>query len=299
MKKILFICSTLVAVVLTSCCCNQKEAAPVKKEMALQLYSARTLIGDSAKYAQNHESVFKALAEYGYTGVEAANYKNGKFYGVSPEQFKADVEAAGLEVISSHTTYTLSQEQLESGDYSVAMPWWDECIAAHKAAGMKYIVIPSCRLPKTIKGLETLCAYFNEVGKKVNEAGMKFGYHSHSFEFVKVEDVMAYDYMVEHTNPAYVFFQMDVYWAVMAKVSPVEYFKKYPGRFTLLHIKDNKEIGQSGMVGFDAIFKNFDSAGTAEYVVEMEGSSSGDILAGLKESAEYLLKADYVKPSYK
>ena len=28
MKKILFICSTLVAVVLTSCCCNQKEAAP-------------------------------------------------------------------------------------------------------------------------------------------------------------------------------------------------------------------------------------------------------------------------------
>lgn len=34
----------------------------------------------------------------------------------------------------------------------------------------------------------------------------------------------------------------------------MDYMKKYRGRFEILHIKDKNEIGQSGMVGFDAIF---------------------------------------------
>ena len=71
------------------------------------------------------------------------------------------------------------------------------------------------------------------------------------------------DYMLQHTNPEYVFFQMDVYWVVRGQNSPVDYFNKYPGRFTMLHIKDHREIGQSGMVGYDAIFKNTDTAACA------------------------------------
>ena len=42
--------------------------------------------------------------------------------------------------------------------------------------------------------------------------------------------------------------------------SPVDYFNKYPGRFKIFHVKDHREIGQSGMVGFDAIFKNAKTA---------------------------------------
>ena len=52
--------------------------------------------------------------------------------------------------------------------------------------------------------------------------------------------------------------------------SPVDYFNKYKNRFTLLHIKDNRELGQSGMVGFDAIFNNTDAAGVKHLVVEVE-----------------------------
>ena len=54
----------------------------------------------------------------GYTGVEAANYNNGKFYDRTPQQFKKDVESAGLKVLSSHCTRQLSKEELASGDYS-------------------------------------------------------------------------------------------------------------------------------------------------------------------------------------
>jgi sugar phosphate isomerase/epimerase len=83
---------------------------------------------------------------------------------------------------------------------------------------------------------------------------------------------------------------MDVFWAVMGGASPVEYMKKYAGRFELLHIKDKYEIGQSGMVGFDAIFRNMAKAGTQAFVVELEYASTPNILKGLRESALYIRK---------
>lgn len=63
----------------------------------------------------------------------------------------------------------------------------------------------------------------------------------------------------------------------------------------MVHIKDKKEIGQSGMVGFEPIFRNFKKAGTTSFVVEMEEASTPNILKGLRESALYLRNASYVK----
>ena len=269
-----------------------------KKEIAFQMYSVRDLIGDPGKYAKNHESTLKQLAAMGYTAVEAAHYGDGKLYGVTPEQFKADIEAAGLKVLSSHVGHNLNDEELASGNFQGALAWWDQCIAAHKAAGMKYLVNPGVNYPRNLKEAQVICDYLNKIGERANAAGLKFGYHNHSHEFNKVEGKVWYDYMIEHTAPTKVVFEMDVYWAVRGQVIPVEYFKKYPGRFTLLHIKDHTEIGQSGMVGFDAIFKNAETAGLKGWVVELEHGSSADILEGMKLSADYLKAAKFVKPSY-
>ena len=114
----------------------------------------------------------------------------------------------------------------------------------------------------------------------------------------KIEDKVIYDFMLENTDPKYVFFQMDVYWACMGRAYPVEYFRKYPGRFTLLHIKDHLELGESGMVGFDAIFNNAETAGMQDFIVELEGYTNGDWKESIKMCADYLLKSDFVKKSY-
>ncbi len=127
---------------------------------------------------------------------------------------------------------------------------------------------------------------------------MKFGYHNHSREFEKVEDRVMLDYMLENTDPDKVFFQMDVYWTVMGQASPVDYFTKYPGRFRLLHIKDRREVGQSGMVGYDAIFRNAATAGVENIIVEIEGSSYGDVLRSVRECVDYLNEAPFVEASY-
>ena len=287
----------LVALSMNSCALD-KKAEPVKKDIAFQMYSVRELIGDPGKYAENHETALKALADMGYTAIEAANYGDGKLYGVEPEQFKADIEAAGMEVLSSHVGHNLNDAELQSGDFTEALKWWEQCIDCHKRAGMKYIVNPGVNYPRTLAEAEFICNYMNKVGEMANAAGMKFGYHNHSHEFGRVEDNVWYDYMIEHTDADKVFFEMDVYWAVRGGVAPVSYFKKYPGRFTLLHIKDDKELGQSGMVGFDAIFNNADKAGLKYLVVELEGSNRPNILDGMKVCADYLKAAKFVKASY-
>lgn len=277
-------------------------SASAKKQMALQLYSIREVIGSQENYARNHVEVFKKLAKWGYTAVEAASYDQGRgtFYGVSPQQFRADCEAAGLECLSSHATRGLSADELKNHDFTEAMKWWDKAIADHKAAGMKYIVTPGWGMPKDLVEAQTLCDYTNAIGRKCQAAGLKYGYHTHSGEYRKVEGTPWIEFMMEHTDPTLFFWQMDTYWCVMGGQSPVEYFKKYPGRFTMLHIKDLYELGQSGMLGFEAIFNNAQKAGLCDYVVEMEGTDGTiDIMEGVRRCAEYLRKAKFVKKSYK
>ena len=275
--------------------CAPKEAAPVKKDMCVQMYSARSILNHD-----NYADILKEIATMGYTAVEAASYDgdNGLIYGDTPEVFKQKVEAAGMKVLSAHVSRGLSREELDSGDLTAALAWWDKCIEVHKKAGMEYIVTPWMGLQENLKDLQVNCDYLNEVGRRCKAAGIKYGYHNHAYEFEKVEDQVMYDYMLQHTDPELVFFQMDVYWAVIGKASPVDYFKRYPGRFKMLHIKDEWEVGQSGMVGFDAIFKNAELAGLENFVVEIERYSYEDIRKSFVESADYLLNAPFVKATY-
>lgn len=271
---------------------SEQQQKKADKYIGLQLYSLR----DDIK--KDFDKTITDVGAMGYKFIEAASYADGKFYGKTPEEFKAALEAAGLTALSSHTNRPLPIDKMESINWDEIWQWWDTCIDAHKAAGMTYVIVPS--MPKEFKKLEVLkayCDYYNKIGEKCKAKGLKFGYHNHAFEFVKVEDQMMYDYMIENTDPSLVFFQMDVYWVVRGQQSPVEYFEKYPGRFEILHIKDHKELGQSGMVGFDAIFNNIDKSGAKYLVVEVERYNMSP-KESVAKSLDYLLEAPYVKADY-
>ena len=186
MKTRIYICA-LAALFMIPLAVTAQTKKKAKKEVAIQLYSVRDILNKvdnkNGKCDPTYTALLKKLANMGYTGVEAANYNNGKFYDRTPQQFKKDVESAGLKVLSSHCTRQLSKEELASGDYSKSLEWWDQCIADHKAAGMKYIVAPWMDVPKTLKDLETYCAYYNEIGKRCKQQGLSFGYHNHAHEF--------------------------------------------------------------------------------------------------------------------
>ena len=279
------------------------NAAPKqKKEICLQLYSVRDLLWDINKDGKAQESytqLLKRLHAMGYTSVEAAwyNQEKGTFYNRAAADFKKDIEAAGMKVLSSHVAHGLTADEIAADDYTPELAWWKKCIADHKAAGMKYIVNPAIGLPKSLKELDLYCRYLDAVGKMCREAGLGFGYHNHNYEFEKVEGKVMLDYMLQHTNPENVFFQMDMYWVVRGAASPVDYINRYPGRFKSYHCKDNREIGQSGMVGWDAIFANAKTAGLEFIVAEIE-QYSVPVEESVKRSADYLLNAPFVKASY-
>ena len=270
-----------------------EELTSPAREMAVQLYSVRTLLGTPELFARNHPYVLGRLKQMGYTSVEAAGYEDGLFSGLTPEVFRQAVEEAGLKILSSHATRPLDDRELASGDFAAALSWWDSCIAAHKAAGIPYLVMSWSQPLKTKAEMSTMAAYLDAVGAKCRQAGIRFGYHCHSHELQPADGTTMLDVFATQTRPENVFIQLDVYWAVMAGASPVEYMLKYPGRYELVHIKDKYEIGQSGMVGFDAIFRAFPRAGTRAFVVEMEQASTPNILKGLRESALYLRNAAY------
>jgi len=289
MKTLKLIVTTLLLTSLFGCqCCKTNEQSCPKKtekKIVLQLYSVRDDI------QKDFKGTIAAVAEMGFKDIEAAGYGDGMFYGLAPEEFKAQLAAVGLNPLSSHTAYQLAKNVSET-DWDAVWNWWDVCIATHKAAGMEYLVFPWMEVPESLADLKVYCDYFNKIGEKCNQAGILFGYHNHAFEFQEIEGVTMLDFMIQNTDPDKVFFQLDVYWAVMGLKSAVEYFKNYHGRFTMLHIKDVKELGESGMVGFDAIYKYIDTAGAIYSVIEVE-KYNYEPLVSVKMSFEYLKNAPF------
>lgn len=266
---------------------SMKKISLKNNGINIQLYSVRSDI------KSNFKETIAELSKMGYKGVEAASYADGKFYDLSPEQFKNEIENSGMKVLSSHVGKRLNDD-IDKTDWNEIWQWWEVAIQAHKAAGMKYMVMPSMPKVKTLAELKAYCDYYNQIGEKCNEAGLRFGYHNHSFEFVEIEGELMYDYMIKNTDPSKVFFQMDVYWVVRGGQSPVEYLNKYAGRFEMLHLKDHKELGQSGMVGFDAIFRNAAKAGVKHLVVEVEKYNFSP-LESISKSLDYLLHNPDIK----
>ncbi len=262
------------------------NAQTAKKEIGLQLWSVRDDMGKDAA------GTIAQIGEMGYTFVEAAGYADGKFYGIEPAEFKALLNKNGLDFLSSHTGHPVP----DAASWDETMKWWDDCIDAHLAAGVKYIVQPSMDQYGygSLQDLKRYCDYFNAVGEKCNAKGIRFGYHNHDKEFGEVDGIIRYDYMLQNTDPKKVMFQMDVYWITVGGKDPVAYFKKYPGRFEILHIKDKKELGESGMMNFERIFAAKKKAGTKYIIVEVE-QYNFDPIVSVQKSLEFLMNADYVK----
>jgi sugar phosphate isomerase/epimerase len=257
-----------------------------QKNIGLQLYSIR----DSIK--KDLPAAIKKVAEMGYKFVESADYGDVKFYDMEPGDFKALCEANGMTVLSSHTGRPLPGSE----NYEATMAWWDACIDAHVAVGAKYIVQSSMGISayRTIDTLKKWCDYFNTVGEKCNAKGIRFGYHNHSRELSTAHgDTIVLDFMLQNTDPAKVMFQLDVYWCVVGGKNPVDYFNKYPGRFELWHIKDKKEIGESGMMDFPSIWAAAAVSGMKYGIVEVE-EYNFDQFTSCKVSLDTLNAADYV-----
>ncbi|AVR44199.1 sugar phosphate isomerase [Christiangramia fulva] len=252
----------------------------------LALYTVRDAMADNPK------ETLKKVADMGYKYIEAAGYENGKFYGMEPKEFKKYLDELGLIPLSTHQG-------------SVTLENADKMMQDVKDAGFEYFVLPVPPMgyftydqEKQSMGMKddvkTLTNIFNTLGKKAEAKGLKLLYHNHNFEFKENENgIKAYDYFLKNTDPKYVNFQMDLYWITKAGEDPVAYFKKYPGRFKLWHVKDMDDQGRfapvgTGTIDFKRIFNNKDLAGMQHYLVEQDKTFNHTPLEAAKISHENL-----------
>ncbi len=260
------------------------------KFIGIQLWSVR---GDMNA---DPEGTLQALGEMGYSFVEAAGYSDGMFYNMEPQAFTSLVQESGMEFIASHVGQDLPTED----NYDEIMQWWETAIDAHVSAGATYVIQPY--MPRSaFENLEVLqewADYFNTLGEMCRERGAMFGFHNHAIEFTEVEGVVAYDYLLENTDPELVFFQLDIYWIVEGGEDPVDYFRRYPGRFLMFHIKDHQEVGASGEIDFRPVYEHADLAGMRYHIVEVEDYNY-EPLESVRISLEFLLDADYVEADYR
>lgn len=262
------------------------NSCKTNKNIGLQLYSIRDSI------TKDVPGAIEKVGKMGYTFVEAAGYNKGKFYNMEPVDFKELCEENGLGFLSSHTGMPLS----DSVNRDKTMEWWDACIDAHAAAGVKYIVQPfmSDNAYQSLDTLKQYCDYFNTVGEKCNVKEIRFGYHNHDKEFsTELDGQIIYDFMLKNTDPEKVMFQLDLYWCVAGGGNPVDYFNAYPGRFESWHIKDKEEVGASGMINFEEIWAAAEISGMKYSVVEVE-EYNYDEFTSCKMSYDYLNEADFV-----
>lgn len=234
----------------------------------LALYTVRDAMTKDAK------ATLQSVAQAGYVNIESAGYNNGKFYNLSPVEFKALLNELKLTPISAHQG-------------TVTFDNVDQQIADLKAVGFKYFVIPVPPMgtftfdPATRKmgmkgGAKALAETLNKLGAKCKAAGLELLYHNHDFEFSKDEEGnVVLDYLLEHCDKSVVNFQMDLYWVTKAGQDPVAYFKRYPGRFKLWHVKDMDDQGRFAPVGkghidFKRILANKKLSGMQYYYVEQD-----------------------------
>lgn len=259
------------------------DSKPKQKRIGLQLYSLREAMGN------NPEATLKLIAEMGYKELETASYNDGKLYNYKPEEFRKIAEGLGMKVSSAHLGRSYEPEH----DAEI-MGWWDEALDTQVAAGCRYAVMPWMPIGETIDSIKTYCEYFERIGEMANSKGLKFGFHNHSAEFKKVEGEIVFDYLINNTSADKVLYEMDVYWVQKGGYSPVEYLKKYPGRFPVLHIKDESIIGESGELDFKEIFEAAYAQGMKDYYVEVERYTLPAENC-VEKSYDYLFNADFVK----
>lgn len=248
------------------------------ERIGLELYTVRDALN------KDFEGTIARVAKVGYKEVELAQFfAHFPDYNPSPRRAREILDANGLVAPATHIPYSLlSPENLP------------KVIEASKVLGHSYIVNPSIdrAVLKEPDGWKRAAENFNRAGEETSKAGIKIGYHNHVEEFKPLPDgKLPYDVLLAETDPKLVVMEMDLGWAHHAGQDPIAYFKKYPGRFQLVHVKDFDKNGNmtdvgKGAIDWKAIFAKSDLAGIKHYFVEYDDPP--DPFASIQTSYEYL-----------
>ncbi|MBC7790899.1 MAG: sugar phosphate isomerase/epimerase [Anaerolineae bacterium] len=247
--------------------------------IGVQLY---TLRDDMEK---DLEGTLARVAAIGYKDVEFAGY-----FTHSAADIRRILDKNGLRAPAAHigTPAALTKD-------------WDKMLDNAKVAGHDYLIVAylTDEERRSLDDYRKHADLFNKAGETAKKAGVRLAYHNHDFEFVRKEDKVPYDILLERTDPALVAMELDLFWITKSGNNPQAYFERYPGRFELVHVKDMDaspeqrmvDVGK-GSINFAQIFAQREKAGIRHFMVEHDNPQPS-ALESVKASYEYLSRLKY------
>lgn len=234
------------------------QAATVDLPIGVQLYTLR----DAGTVEERLAAVERAGIKY----VETAGA-----LGATGEDARALLESYGLSAISAHVGLSELRDNL------------DDVIAYNKAIGNDTIVLPNVPgRPTDAAGWATLGAELGGIANTLDDAGMRLAYHNHAWELEEFDGRTALEILLESAGPL-VKAQLDLAWAHVAGVDPVEMLNKLAGQVISVHAKDvATEPGPTtggtppamfaavgeGVLDWSAILPAAELAGVEWYIIE-------------------------------
>jgi sugar phosphate isomerase/epimerase len=238
----------------------------------IQLYTFRN------EMIKDPQGTLKIIADLGIKQIESAASTKGLFYGLTPTEMKKTCKDLGLTLRSAHCG-------IDSN--------WQKTIDQAAESGQEYLVCSTIPFSgDTVENYQKIAERFNKAGEECQKAGIKFGYHNHDYEFKTDQGLVLYDVLLVNTDPELVSMEMDLGWVVASGKDPLAYFKEYPGRFPLWHLKDMKgknsvEFG-NGSLDIKGLLKQSKEAGMKYFFIEQEEYPAGSPIASMKLNMEYL-----------
>jgi sugar phosphate isomerase/epimerase len=245
----------------------------------VQLYMVRR------QAPQDLAGVLRAIHQIGFAQIELYPIA----YNHPAPELRRIVQDAGLAASSGHFDYDGFESKIDYG----------------RQLGLEYMVCPM--LPKnlwtSLEGFREAAAKFNDWGKRVHESGMQFAFHNHDYEFKPQGGSNGFAELMQHTDPAFVKLEFDLYWLTQAGQDPAAMLAKYADRARLIHLKDRTpnapvsydtdatsehftELGK-GTIQWPALLAQARKQGIRYAFVDQD-ETSGPVLESLKESYAYL-----------
>jgi sugar phosphate isomerase/epimerase len=249
------------------------RATPLGGPVGIQLYAVKDAL------QANPPETLRAIRQIGFGEVETAGF--GK---LSVQQFRAILDEVGLRCPSAHL-------QLDAGDPGPAFEQAHALGAHYAASGSLRAALFQGQPPPgmSLDEAQRTAELANRLGELARRAGLQYAYHNHDFEFAPQADgTIGYDVLLRETDPGLVEFEIDCGWMVVGGRDPRDYFRRFPHRFPMIHVKDflpaaarsgggsalpahpGAELGH-GMIDYQPIFAVAEKAGLKHYFAEQEG----------------------------
>ena len=248
------------------------------KNIGIQLYTFRKeMLADAA-------GTLKQIAGLGIKQIESATSTKGNYYGLKPKEIKQICSDLGMTLRSGHVHIDDK---------------WKQTLDDAVEAGQEYVICSSMPArAQTVDNYKKTAEVFNKSGEECNKLNLKFGYHNHEYEFESEKGEVLFDALVKNTDANLVHLELDLGWVIIGGKNPLDYFKNFPGRFPLWHLKDmdlqkkhSVEFGK-GSLEILQILKHSKQSGMKYLFVEQEEYASTP-LESIKDDMDYLTKLRY------